>query len=375
MHIRRIVLVASALLLAGMPAIRAYVLSGPKWAVNPVPYYINPVNNDVSQLAAITAIQSGASAWGMQSNANISLYYMGQTSGTTLQNNGKNELFFRNTSNGGIVAETYWWADSSHRLIDADVVYYDGAFKFFTAATACSSGIYLEGTTTHELGHALGLGHSSVSSATMYPTMGWCSNAWQTLDPDDLNAIEALYPATSFTNTPPSVAITGPAANSSFTQGTAITATGAASDQQDGTLSSRIKWSSSIDGALGTGSSVAWTPSAGTHVLTAAVTDNNGATTSTQESVTVTAATPPATSGIALTATGSKLKGNQRVALGWSGAASTNVDVFRNNVRVMTTANDGSELDPINRKGGGTYTYKLCEAGTATCSNVVTVVF
>jgi len=380
MHIRRFVLLASALIVAGMPASQAYVLNGPKWAVNPVPYYINPANNDVSQDAAIAAIQAGASSWSTQSNARISLQYMGQTSGTSLQNNGKNELFFRNTSNGGIVAETYWWADSSNRLIDADVVYYDGGFTFFTAGTACSAGIYLEGVTTHELGHALGLGHSSVGSATMYPSMSWCSNDWQTLDQDDLNAIEAVYPPASGTNTPPSVAITGPAANSTFEQGTAVTVTGSASDQQDGTISSRIAWSSSIDGALGTGSSRTWTPSAGNHVITARVTDNNGATTTDQESVIVNAPSappppPPPASGIALTASGFKTKGSQQANLQWSGATSASVDVFRNNVWVMTTANDGSQTDPINRKGSGTYSYKVCEAGTATCSNVVNVVF
>ena len=29
----------------------------------------------------------------------------------------------------------------------------------------------------------------------------------------------------------------------------------------------------------------------------------------------------------------------------------------------------------INRKGGGSYTYQVCEAGTATCSNQATVTF
>ena len=170
----------------------------------------------------------------------------------------------------------------------------------------------------------------------------------------------------------------GPAANASFQQGASVAATGSATDKQDGTISSRISWSSSVDGVLGTGSSVAWTPSAGTHVITAQVTDNNGATSSTQESIVVTptSTTPPLpASGIALTATGYKSKGMQQVSLQWSGAASTNVDVFRNNTLVFTTANDGSQVDAINKKGAGTYTYKVCESGTATCSIVVTVVF
>lgn len=81
------------------------------------------------------------------------------------------------------------------------------------------------------------------------------------------------------------------------------------------------------------------------------------------------------TGGITLNATGYKVKGVQRADLSWSGATSTNVDVYRNSEVVATTANDGAYTDNINNKGGGSYAYKLCEAGTAACSGEVTVVF
>ena len=378
MRTRHVIFLAAVLVATAIPESRAYVLNGPKWIANPVPYYINPANNDVTEAAAIAAIQTGGSAWSMQTNANTSLYYMGLTAGTTLQNNGKNEIFFRNTSNGNVIAETYWWADSNNHLIDADIVFYDGGFTFFTGTTGCSGGVYIEDTATHEFGHVLGMGHSTVTTATMYPTMSWCTTDWRTLDPDDQSGIEALYGTVS-SNTPPTVTITSPAAYSSFQQGTSVTMTGSATDLQDGPLSANINWSSSIDGSLGTGSSVSWTPSAGTHVITARVTDANGATSSTQESIVVTSAAPPPpappASGILLTATGSKTKGLQQVALLWSGASSASVDVYRNNLLVMTTANDGSQVDAINRKGSATYTYQVCASGTTTCSSVVTVVF
>jgi len=90
--------------LVGAP--QAYVVEGPTWASHEIPYYINPANNDVTATAAESAIQVGASAWSQQTNANFQFFYAGRTSGTTLQNNGKNEIFFRNTSNGGVIAET-----------------------------------------------------------------------------------------------------------------------------------------------------------------------------------------------------------------------------------------------------------------------------
>src|SRR5438477_1884002 len=147
---RRIALFSAALILVAIPSSRAYVLEGPKWATNPVPYYVNPVNGDVTQAAAIAAIQSGASGWSMQTNANTSLYYMGQTNGTTLQMNGKNEIFFRNGSNGGVIAETYWWADSNNHMVDADIVFYDATYTFFTGTSGCSGGFYIEDVVTHE---------------------------------------------------------------------------------------------------------------------------------------------------------------------------------------------------------------------------------
>ena len=89
-------------------------------------------------------------------------------------------------------------------------------------------------------------------------------------------------------------------------------------------------------------------------------------------------ATPQAsssTTGISLSATGYKVKGTQHADLSWSGATSTNVDVFRNDVKVTTTANNGVYTDNIGNKGNGTYTSKVCEAGTSTCSGEVTVSF
>jgi hypothetical protein len=83
----------------------------------------------------------------------------------------------------------------------------------------------------------------------------------------------------------------------------------------------------------------------------------------------------PAPPAITLSARRYKVKGLQRVDLSWSGAGSSTVDIYRSGVRITTTANDGFHTDAINRKGSGTYGYKVCEAGTATCSPQVSVSF
>lgn len=89
-------------------------------------------------------------------------------------------------------------------------------------------------------------------------------------------------------NTAPTVTISAPADGSSFTEGTPVTFTGTASDIQDGPLTSSIAWSSSRDGALGTGGSVvAPSLSIGTHTITAAVSDSGGVAGSASITVTI----------------------------------------------------------------------------------------
>lgn len=143
------------------------------------------------------------------------------------------------------------------------------------------------------------------------------------------------------------------------------------SSDSDGSISSR-SWSFG-DGASSTATNPSHTYAAGgTFTVSLTVTDDGGATGSTSQSVTVSSST---VGSIVLSATGYKVKGSQRADLTWSGATSTSVDVYRDGAVVATTANDGAHTDNINRNGGGSYVYRLCEAGTAVCSNSVTVTF
>jgi thermitase len=108
---------------------------------------------------------------------------------------------------------------------------------------------------------------------------------------------------------------------------------------------------------------------AGTYAVTLTVTDDDGATDATTQNVTV-MDTP---GNIVLTASGYKVKGLQKADLAWTGVSSS-VDVYRDgNVIATTTWNPYT--DPIDQRGGGSYIYKVCEAGTSTCSNESTVIF
>ena len=79
-------------------------------------------------------------------------------------------------------------------IIDADIVFWDGGFNFFTGNAGCSNGFYIEDIAAHEFGHVLGLGHSAIPTATMYPSTGACNTSLRSLDPDDIAGIRSLYP-------------------------------------------------------------------------------------------------------------------------------------------------------------------------------------
>jgi hypothetical protein len=84
---------------------------------------------------------------------------------------------------------------------------------------------------------------------------------------------------------------------------------------------------------------------------------------------------PPGDYPISLSATGSKVKGLWTASLSWSGATSAQVDIKRDGSNVATVSNTGSYTYNMNNKGGGSITLQVCEAGTTTCSNIVTVVY
>jgi serine protease AprX len=78
---------------------------------------------------------------------------------------------------------------------------------------------------------------------------------------------------------------------------------------------------------------------------------------------------------ITLSASGRKVGGINTSRLTWSGATSTNIDVYRNGAVIATVPNTGTYTDSTGDTGRARYTYKVCVAGTLTCSNEVTVRF
>lgn len=471
MRLRVLPLLAIVGLASGV-SLHGWTDVGHKWTTNTVLYYVNPQSIYVSSNAAISAVQQAAAGWSQQTQANIQLVYAGTTTGASLTLNNKNEVFFRNGSNGSNVAETYYWWDGTGKLVDADMVFYEGAFHFYTVS-GCSGGIYVENVAIHEFGHMLGLSHSSVPGATMSPSMSsYCDMTQLTLEADDIAGLESVYPpssgtpvpsapgslsaaqsgsapssslvltwadtssvesgfrierssgggafsqvgqvganvttftnsslaagtsysyrvvaynatgnsgysntataqtaASTPTNTAPSVSVSNPLNNSSYPEGALISFSGSATDSQDGNLSSGLRWTSSLVGQIGTGASFSRTLTAGTHTIVATVTDAGGMSGSKQVTMTVTVAAPaPSTAGN-LSARASLVRNKTKVDLSWGGVSGSRVDIYRNGSRMTTQNNGGSYTDSPSGRNG-TLTYKVCAAGTQTCTNDASV--
>lgn len=111
--------------------------------------------------------------------------------------------------------------------------------------------------------------------------------------------------------------------------------------------------------------------SAGNVTPTLFVSDGNGGS----DLDTATAAVQAQT-GITLSARRYKVRGRRKVDLTWSGLTSHQVDIYRNGARIATVPKGATPYtDSVGKKRRGSYTYRVCEAGTSVCSNDDTVRF
>lgn len=84
-------------------------------------------------------------------------------------------------------------SNGTWRIFDADIVT-NTARDWASAGETCSGTEFrIEGVMVHEVGHLLGLGHTSVSGATMFPSVSACNNGPATTEADDEAAIRDLY--------------------------------------------------------------------------------------------------------------------------------------------------------------------------------------
>jgi hypothetical protein len=83
--------------------------------------------------------------------------------------------------------------DRTGEIVDADIEV-NSTLPITTSTEVPPGGWDLASILTHEAGHFLGLGHSTVADATMYPFYRQGSDDFRTLSDDDVAGICAIYP-------------------------------------------------------------------------------------------------------------------------------------------------------------------------------------
>ncbi len=163
--------------------------------------------------------QAAIAAWNNDSGSNISLRYTGTTTATAglASSDSINSILFEDPGNdidgsyscasGGVLAVGQWrsWGTHNYKgidfssIVEGDVVTQNGASCYF----AGHDGKDGEEVFAHELGHTLGLGHSSEIEALMYP-VAHGDGRGADLQLDDRNAVHYLYEYTPvLPDTPP----------------------------------------------------------------------------------------------------------------------------------------------------------------------------
>lgn len=194
-------LVIALLLCLGAGTLSAYVLLSPvrRWASDPhvivdsrgIP---SISDGDYGVTRTRNAIVSTA-AWNGAGSGTLLTAAIGSMTSFSL-GDGVPMLNFRNpygTCSGSCLAATYTGYYTGSTIYDADIVTNYNGFAWASAGEACSNEIYVEGVMVHEVGHLLGLGHTNVGGATMYPSVSYCSNAPASTEADDENGVNYLY--------------------------------------------------------------------------------------------------------------------------------------------------------------------------------------
>ncbi|HYG65859.1 MAG TPA: matrixin family metalloprotease [Thermoanaerobaculia bacterium] len=194
---KKIVLMAAVLALSASLA-SAYSLNGRKWfSSSDATFRFNNSNGATCCLSASaqsSAIQSGLNAWAILSNG-------GSTNLSGAKRDGVNVVSWGKLGGTTLGVTNYIATDSSqsqvcgnnliYRFQEVDVRF-NNAFNWQTSST-CTNGFDLSGVSVHEFGHAVGLGHSSVPGATMYPSVAACDFSVSSLANDDKAGYSAIY--------------------------------------------------------------------------------------------------------------------------------------------------------------------------------------
>jgi hypothetical protein len=175
-----------------------YSLNGRKWFSSAdARFYLNNANGPACCLTPSqqdSQISSGITPWGIAGKG-------GSTTKSGAKRDGQNVISWGKLGGTTLGVTNYISTDTSqsqvcsgnliYRFTEVDVRF-NNAFDWQTSS-GCTTGFDLAGVSTHEFGHAVGLGHTNVQGATMYPSVARCDFSISSLANDDKAGYSAIY--------------------------------------------------------------------------------------------------------------------------------------------------------------------------------------
>ncbi len=224
MRTTALLIAAALLLVVATQQAGAYALiNGPWWAPsNPVEYRLNNVLDEhcIPGQGELDEVRISFQTWEDVTEQTLDFQEGAYTTSCGGTMDGISAISFEdclNQCSGSVIAVTYsyyWgsggdasWCDNCvggpqelWGRKESDITYSD-TYSFGThddalppCGNGCGSNIFdVRSITVHEIGHFLGLGHSTVGGATMYASVGYCQTWMASLHSDDMAGLRCLY--------------------------------------------------------------------------------------------------------------------------------------------------------------------------------------
>jgi predicted Zn-dependent protease len=182
--------------IASAEPVMAYTLLSPRrrWTTTPITVRVYNVGNSTitDGDGGVTAVVGAIRAWGIISSSTTTSAAVRGVAPATIMLNTNGAL-----CTGSCLAATltgyYTTLTGDDRVNDADVYTNTAVALYSSREAGCSAEYDIDGIMTHEVGHVIGLGHSSVAGATMYPSVSACNTSPRSLAADDIAGRDDLY--------------------------------------------------------------------------------------------------------------------------------------------------------------------------------------
>ena len=183
-------------LLLALPAALAYDSIGATWADDTVTVHLSDELGSLDEAAVEEALQAAIAAYNDVACSGLTLVYGGRASGTFGAVDGQNLVFVMTDSwpeDPGLLSTPSIYVDGGE-IVEVDIALNAQGYAWAANGANGTSVFDLQAGFTHELGHLLGLWHSSVEGASLNPAMAGNPEA-RSLEEDDIAGLCALYPA------------------------------------------------------------------------------------------------------------------------------------------------------------------------------------